>query len=228
MSAPSPSVALIGALSAVWEHIRVLHPDVPDVVVLPAPSSDRRFRVLGHFAPLRWRTRDGPDALVHEVVVVAEHLDRSAEDIVETLLHEAAHAMNRERGIFDCSPTSQYHNKRFAAAAEEIGLEVYPTKNYGFAYTELPAATAERYRAQIEALDSVLLHRRRPASRTTATPGGKEGGGEHAGTPPRARSRLLKATCNCETPYIIRASRTVLSEAEIVCRTCDGRFLHRE
>ena len=218
------SVALIEALTAIWTHIRELHPEVPPVIVLPAPSSDRKYRVLGHFAPLRWRPKADSEQVLHEVVVVAEHLDRSADDVVETLLHEAAHALNNARGIFDCSPTSQYHNSRFKAAAEELGLVVVKVPHYGWAYTRLAEATRDQYAALVDRLESVLVHRRKAVRTTTPPRGGGKTTTTDAGSEATPRNRLIKATCGCDPPYIIRASRTVLAAAEIVCRTCDERF----
>ena len=117
------SVGLIAALARVWTSIRSKHPAVPGVVILAAPGARDQPRVLGHFAALRWSAKENSGKALHEVVVVAEYLNRPAEDVVETLLHEAAHAMNFDRGIKDCS-RSQYHNARFKVAAEEVGLTV--------------------------------------------------------------------------------------------------------
>jgi hypothetical protein len=142
------SVVLIEALTRVWSRIRVHHPGVPGVMLLAAPSQRGDLSVLGHFAPLRWRHKTRGDTGYHEVVVVAEHLDRSAADIVETLIHEAAHALNFERKVHDCS-RSQYHNRAFKAAAEELGLAVEQVPHYGFALTRLqrghPAALRRRH-----------------------------------------------------------------------------------
>lgn len=219
----SASVALIRALSGIWRRIQQLYPDVPPVIVLPAPSSDRRYRVLGHFAPLRWRASKREDSVLHEVVVVAEHLDRGAEDILGTLLHEAAHAANFDAGIFDCSPTSQYHNARFQERAERMGLTVGRVPNYGWAHTTVPAGTLSLYAHEITGLESVLIHRFKvpqvSGGKDNATPTSTGSRGDTS-----SRSRLLKATCACEPPHIIRASRKVLDATEIVCRTCGETF----
>ena len=156
------SVVLIEALTRVWSRIRVHHPGVPGVMLLAAPSQRGDLSVLGHFAPLRWRHKTRGDTGYHEVVVVAEHLDRSAADIVETLIHEAAHALNFERKVHDCS-RSQYHNREFKAAAEELGLAVEQVPHYGFALTTLREDTRQRYDEDIKRI--------RPADRIW-----KEGG----------------------------------------------------
>jgi hypothetical protein len=202
------AVRLIHALDACWAAIRHQHPDVPEVVLLPTPSLPGR-RAYGHFAALRWRGSDYPDEeLLHEVAVVAERLDRSAEQVFETLLHEAAHARNFAAGIKDCS-VSQYHNLKFRACAEDLGLEVRQTKHYGWADTSMPMTTEQLYRLEIDALASVLIHRR---GRGTSKA--------------RRRSRLLKAQCQC--PRIIRASRAVLDQADILCSVCGQPFVSQE
>lgn len=195
------SLRLIRALSACWSGIQHLHPDVPDVVLLPSPARSGR-RALGHFAALRWSSSEG--SALHEVAVVAEHLDRSAEFVFETLMHEAAHARNFALGIRDCT-ASQYHNKHFKASAELLGLSVERTKHYGWAKTSLTREATARFQLEVDGLASVLIHRR-GRSLTRA----------------RSGSRLRKATCAC--PLIIRASRAVLSRTRIICETCNTPF----
>lgn len=218
-----PSLGLLQALSFIWSKIRKRHPDVPEVVLLPAPAPRRQLNVLGHFAALRWTGRKEQGHHLHEVVVVAEHLDRPAEDTLETLLHEAGHALNFERGIKDCS-ASQYHNKKFREAAMELGLEVKQVRHYGFALTTLLPATAADYEEETKHLQEVLIHRRRPVLLTTgpgttpSTPGLIGGGGSG----PRTRSR--KAVCACSPPFIIRVSRKTLSSTVIRCESCGEPF----
>ena len=201
----SYAVRLIRALAACWTAIQHYHPDVPDVVLLPSPSRLGRRRVLGHFAALRWTgAQQHDEGLIHEVAVVAERLDRSAELVFETLLHEAAHARNFNLDIRDCSK-SQYHNRFFKVSAELLGLDVAQVDHYGWAHTRMPLATETRFRVEIDAIASVLIHRRGRSLTTT-----------------RSRTRSRKATCGC--PHIIRASRTVLERTRIVCSTCNEPF----
>lgn len=51
------SVEILAALTDIWSAIRRHHPDVPPVMLLAAPSPHRHGGVLGHFSPLRWRSR---------------------------------------------------------------------------------------------------------------------------------------------------------------------------
>ena len=61
--------------------------------------------------------------------------ERSAVEIVETLLHEMVHYFNKLSGIKDCS--GNVHNKKFKKAAEEVGLIVVKGKSVGYGYTSL-------------------------------------------------------------------------------------------
>lgn len=212
------SVQLIQALADVWKSIRDRHPVVPGVVLLAAPAQRGGLNVLGHFAALRWSARKKEGSHFHEVVVVAEHLDRPAEEIVATLIHEAAHAMNFHAGIFDCS-ASQYHNKRFKEAAQELGLIVEKTFHYGFAYTTLSASSAVLYRPEIQDLEKALVHRRRPmSSRPDPSDDGEDGDAK-----PGSRSR--KAVCACRPhPFIIRVSMKTLRDTRIRCESCGEPF----
>lgn len=191
---------IIKALEGCWRSIKGHHEDLPEAIILTGPG--KRTNVLGHFGPNRWRTDEIATTGVHEVMVMAEHLNRGAEDIIGTMIHEAAHALNEARGIRDVS-SSQYHNKRFKAAAEELGLDVARYK--GWSSTSMTALTRERYATEIEALGEVLQHYR------VSFKGVK-----------KSKGRMLKAICSCGHP--IRMSRKVFEATAIRCETCSDLF----
>src|SRR5579871_5052072 len=143
------SVLLIDVLSRIWSKIRARHPGVPGVVLLAAPAKRALPNSLGHFAALRWKASREGQHPIHEVVVVAEYLDRPAEEIVGTLLHEATHSFNYERRRRDCS-ANQYHNKLFQETAQALGLDVAQIPHYGWARTRLTSATKNVYEEEIE------------------------------------------------------------------------------
>lgn len=60
---------------------------------------------------------------------------RTAEQIVETLLHEMCHYMNKILDIKDCN--GNIHNKKFKSMAESVGLIVEKADSVGFGFTEL-------------------------------------------------------------------------------------------
>jgi hypothetical protein len=63
-------------------------------------------------------------ASLSEVFITADGLAGSATEVLGTLVHEASHAIAFQRGIKDTSRQGRYHNKRFKALAEEVGLAV--------------------------------------------------------------------------------------------------------
>ena len=72
-----------------------------------------------------------------ELTITAEYIDRSIDQILETLLHEMAHHYNVVNKIVDCNKYGR-HNKMFKLAAEDIfGLIVNKHKYLGWAITEL-------------------------------------------------------------------------------------------
>ena len=215
------SVSLTVALARVWATIRRHHPEVPEVMLLAVPNPHGNRGVLGHFAALRWKPRsESAGKRIHEVVVVAEHMDRTAEEIVGTLLHEAAHALNFERGIRDCS-RSQYHNQHFKEAAEQLGMTVEQVPHYGYAKTAMTPDTAMRYAVETAGLSLVLMHR----SFEATIPGKLDAGGATpTGVADKrdAGGRYKKAACTC--PFNIRVSRKVMTTTVIRCETCGDAF----
>ena len=124
-----------------------------------------------------------------------------------TLLHEAAHALADARDVQDTSRQGRYHNLRFRALAEELGLAVTQAPGIGWSATTLPAATAALYRKAIDELNQALTVFRR------AEP---TGGGRRSNNNPEP------ATCAC--PRRIRVARSVLDAGPIVCALCGEPF----
>ncbi|MEV4438050.1 hypothetical protein AB0K09_03375 [Streptomyces sp. NPDC049577] len=238
------AAGVTAALVAGWDAIRARHPQVPDAVISMATGGRESRTKSAHFAPHRWRIREG-SALHHEVFVTAESLEDGAREVFGALLHEAAHALNNARGKRDCS-ASQYHNKTFRDAAAELGLiqkaDVgdYFKKKYGFAGTAPTDETAAAYDQQIAALDEAIRATRvRPAQRTRAVVGGAGGTASTAeldddasgdepegadGPPVKEDRNYAKATCQCEPPTVIRVSPRTLAKRTILCGECVSAF----
>jgi hypothetical protein len=125
---------MVAALEAAWAAIRARHPDVPAAVILLGAGSGMGPGLkLGHFAAMRWhqpadQRGDGEQApggdRLPEVFVGGEGIARGPADVLATLLHEAAHALAHVRGIKDTSRQGRWHNGRFKALAEEVGITV--------------------------------------------------------------------------------------------------------
>jgi hypothetical protein len=195
---------LVAALEHTWQTIRSRHPQVPEAVLVVASGAEGKRLNLGHFAPHRWQV-NGADR--HEVLVGGEGLQRGPTDVLGTLLHEAAHGLAQARGIQDTSRQGRYHNRRYATLAHELGLDVATVKPFGWSATTVPAQTAGAYVGQLEDLAAALVLWRRQEHRI--------------GTGPRSRN-LLAATCSCGRR--IRAAKTTLAEAPILCGTCEQPF----
>jgi len=221
------SAPMVAALESAWAAIRARHPEVPAVVlVLGAGSIGNAGGLrLGHFAAMRWADPDqtnatdedaadgtdgepstGQPVRLPEVFIGGEGLVRGAADVLGTLLHEAAHALAHVRGIKDTSRQGRWHNAKFKALAEELGIEVAKDPRIGWSPTTIPASTREQYAEVIDELGRVLrLHR------AVEVAGGKD---KKPSPPP----------CVCECGRKIRVSPTVLAAGPITCGVCGADF----
>ena len=213
---------LVAALENAWREIQGEHTDTPDaVIVIASGSMSRGAMKWGHFAPDRWsdgrakkkaiKGKGKPAApMVHEVLISGEGLARGGKATLVTLLHEGAHGIARARGVSDTSRGGRYHNKRFAALGEELGLVVKEQGSRGWAHTEMSAAGAKRWGKLIKALDKAIAKSFRIG----------EGSGKAKAEP----TRMLKAQCECATPRVIRVARKTFELAAITCGECECDF----
>lgn len=113
---------------------------VKDAKVFITIQTSNKKNNLGHFWANRWdgdTTKDATEKeIYHEININADRLNRSVEDICETLLHELSHLYNNVLGIDDCN-AAQYHNKNFKSAAQMFGLNVDKFPGRGWALTSL-------------------------------------------------------------------------------------------
>jgi len=238
------TAALVGA----WNAIRANHSDVPEAVISMATGGRASTVELAHFAPRRWRLREG-DEVHHEVFVTAESLADGAAKVFGYLVHEAAHAANEKLGIDDCS-ASQYHNKEFRKMAEVMGLVQRPNitekwkKKYGSAGTELGDEAAKTYADQIAALDKAMHATRTPDIFATRTRGGGSKGGTTddadtgadaggdgeapSGKKEKEDRNYVKAVCQCTPAAVIRVSPKTLERRRIMCGECKEDFAPEE
>ncbi|MFE7212475.1 hypothetical protein ACFU93_21275 [Streptomyces sp. NPDC057611] len=243
------AAGVTAALVEAWSAVRARHPDVPEAVISMATGGRASAVELAHFAPRRWRLRQGDD-VHHEVFVTAESLGDGASKVFGYLLHEATHAANEAHGVDDCS-ASQYHNKHFRKTAEELGLVQRADvgakwkKKYGFAGTELGEAAAKTYAEQITALDKAIHATRVPDIHGTRTRGGGgskggttdgadaevdtgEGGEAPTGKKEKEDRNYVKAVCQCTPAAVIRVSPKTLERRNIMCGDCMEPFALEE
>lgn len=153
------SSLIVSKLEAAWASIRTENPDVPAVIIVTGRRRNKsELSTRAHICQDVWHT-DVHEDKIAEVWMSGERLADGAEAVMTTLLHEAAHALAKARGIKDTSNGVRYHNKKFAALARELSLEP-PEKSGGPAlgYSDCTATdkTRELYKADIDALTEVL------------------------------------------------------------------------
>jgi curved DNA-binding protein CbpA len=196
---------VLHVLEDTWQAIRHHHPEIPAVVIIIASGTDGKQTRWGYHAPKRWQV--GLDERT-EIMVSGEGLRRDAASVLGTLLHEAAHALAAARGIQDTSRQGRYHNKKFKAHAEELGIAVEHDPRLGWSLTTLPAQTATKYAVQLADLHDVMTLWRHDET--------------NGGPPSRRSSNLLAATCPCGRS--IRIAASTLADAPVICGACDGLF----
>jgi len=233
MTTPTGSL-LVSTFERAWNEIQKRHPEVPDVVFITGGGQEITRRGVkitwGHFHANRWTTQGGK---AHELFVSGESLTRPAHETMQTLLHEAAHALGHVREIQDASPPRYtYHNKQFVALATEMGLawpegqRFCPTR--GYSDMKITDATRAEYAETIKHLDTEKIAWREllGMSPTSASaPGGDRAVGG-AGKP-RSRNTRPKAICACDDGSAIYLSRKVLAAKGPICGVChEGYRIH--
>jgi len=144
-------------------------------------------------------------AVMSEVLITVDGVADSAAEIFATLLHEAVHAVAFERGIKDTSRQGRYHNARFRAIAEELGLETGRNPPFGWSSTALAPGTTALYRGTLRALTEALGDHR-----------------DHSTAPRDPPTRQCEVTLMCDCGHLVRpAHRQTIREA--ICTRCNHR-----
>lgn len=227
--------AVVKLLERVHERIRQNHPEVPEVVIVTGAGIGFGGGKWGHFRPQGWTTGE---ASIHEMFMAGETLAKGSRQVLQTMIHESAHALAEHRGEKDTSRQGRWHNQVFRKTAEELGLEYKgekADKTLGFSQVTLTAETVEEYKDLLDELDAEIhLMVRLPGwlGGTAGNDGDDEdNGGENMGkapkTGPASASNNVKLTCECEEPNIIRASKKVAAKMVVNCGDCDALFLER-
>lgn len=204
------SSALVSVVEGVWRSVQRRHPDVPDVVVTLASGSEGVGLVYGHFAQARWVRGE---ERVHELFLGGEGLERGPVATLGTLLHEAAHGVACTRGVKDTSRGGRYHNARFRALAEELGIAVSRDEVMGWTVTTVPEATVREYAAEVEALAGALDRFRVRESVAVA-----EGVGEG-----RSSGRVTMV-CECVPVRRLWMYESVAALGSVMCSVCYRPF----
>ena len=201
------SPRLITALDRTWAAIQARHPDVPAVVItLGAGSGGKAGLKLGHFAAERWQQAA---MSMPELFIGGEGLARGARSVLGTLLHEGAHGVASVREIKDTSRQGRFHNTRYRALAEELGLAVAKTGTIGWSDTSVPDSTAALYRAELRRLDAALVAYRHAEC-------------DHGRGGRTSSNNGVAARCGCDRR--IRVAESVLGAGPITCGLCGTDF----
>lgn len=161
-----------------------------------------------------------PDLAAPESLIGESSSACGAELSFERLLHEAVHGIAAARGVRDTSRAGRYHNRRFLAIAEEMGLDHpdEPHPSSGFSLVTLTPAAKKRYRAAGERLRKAL--RAHDAATAADSPRSFRGPAARHGS--SGGGVRVKAVCDCGRN--VRVVPSVLAQAPIVCGGCGKPF----
>jgi len=90
-----------------------------------------------------WEKKDDEKDKRYEITLSGNHLNRTLEEIVITLLHEMVHLYCSLNNIQDTSNNHVYHNKNFKKEAEDHGLIIEKGQTVGWSYSTPNEKTKE-------------------------------------------------------------------------------------
>ena len=190
---------IVSALEGAHEIIRE-KTGAPRATILVTRKTGR---TMGHFTHAKiWKA--GEDSF-HEIMISANYFERGARAVLGTLLHEVAHSLDLQAGIQGVTGDG-YHNKKFKATAEALGLTITNAQGIGWSVTEVSDECAARWSDALTLIENALA---------------LMADSEQAGKTRGRNKNLLKAVCKCAT---IRASATVI-ESGVTCNRCGELFL---
>ncbi len=206
---------IVTALEAAWAAIQQRHPEVPDVVVITGTAAQKGGDRWGHHWPQRWTLARGTGR-VPELFIAGELLQHGGRAVMQTLMHEATHALATVREVADVSDGGRYHNRRFAELARELGLTppTSPARRVGLADVELGDSTAAAYADTIAAIDA--------AAQVYLEDQGATGGASTTGGARSGNRRTV--TCACDPPRRISITPAQLDAGPLLCGLCHKPF----
>ena len=163
----------------------------------------RSAKVHGHFTP--WTPWASGAETFHEIFITIAK--REAREMLGTLLHETAHSIDNKEGIKGTSGDG-YHNQKFKARAESLGLTITQAPRIGFSVTEVSEECATRWAEPLRLIEEAL--------RLTAD---NDGGTAK----PKGRNKNLPVA-KCECGESIRLSLKTLEKCKPICQECDSEF----
>ena len=160
----------------------------------------------GHCSRARVWQRKGEDT--YEMNIAAESLSAPIEEIIDTLLHEMVHLYCRENNIKETNRNGKYHNGKFKALAEKVGLVCVREGIYGWNTVGTGNDALIEYALE-KSWSEILLNRQ---STFKAAMTGTNGAGTAGGKAPSSTRKLQCPCCGNS----LRATKTV----RIMCMDC--------
>lgn len=209
LEATLSNALVLTALESAWKAIQAEHPDTPNArLVIGSGNKGGSYKYHGYYGPERWHVEEDK---LPEVMIAGGRFSDGARLTFETLLHEAVHGIAATRGIQDTSRQGRWHNAKFKALAEEVGLVVEKDKAIGHRTTEITDETAVVYAKVIHDLEVAIAGAYRVRER-----GGTKAASERPG------SKTLRCSCDRK----IRMTDDDEHEMqEVHCNICGTPFL---
>jgi hypothetical protein len=191
--------------------LRQLEPSVPVAVITLVDAASRGSK-RGYFAKARWHNGRGK---AHEIAI-SPTLAGEPSELLQTMLHEAAHAIlhvkGRRGGI---GSMKYYHTREFRDECLRLGLACqFRNTCYGWNITSWPpSGIPKRYSRIVTYLGREL-------------PPGASGLAREIATPKKLpRSGMMRIACQCKQPRrVIQAPKSVLAAGGILCAFCKKEF----
>ncbi len=155
-----------------------------------------------------WKSKD---TNCFELNMGAGTLSRPIENVVSTMLHEMVHIYHLMHDIRDCSRGGAYHNKRFKAKAESVGLIIEYDSRIGWSITSPSEQLIDYIIGQ--GWSDILINRNEGLRIATGTRGKQTGSDSSA--PVRKPSSTRKYQCPC-CGNSVRATK----DLRIICADC--------
>jgi hypothetical protein len=192
-------------LSTITKALEMAHEIIAKETGAPRATivTGRSSTVHGHFTP--WTPWASGEETFHEIFITIAK--REAREILGTLLHETAHSIDNKEGVKGTSGDG-YHNQKFKARAEGLGLTITQAPRIGFSVTTVSDECVARWQKAHDLIEEAL--------RLTAD------NGQGTAKPKGRNKNLLVAECGCGEK--IRLSAKTLKMCAPKCQECGNEF----
>ena len=242
-SAPTDAYQALNTLLArtVIEAARRRQDELPgltellqDSVLVTSGGTSRR--AYGWFEADAWRhgQHSAGELFVNAAFDDVEPGVSPAENVMDTLLHEACHVYADANGIKDTSRDGRYHNRRFAELALAIGLQVERDAQIGHRTGQLSARGRADFGDLLGELERglVVVRPKQSAAMSDETteidaPLPTDSPEDNAGPSPARPSRYMFASCGCQGNrglVTIRMGRGSWRPGAVRCTVCGQSF----